>query len=449
MGSNRFRLGVTLRVAALIVTAVLVTWMLEHTPWYVSIAVCAAVLLGQVLELIHYTMRSNREVARFLDAISFDDATQTFSGLSGDSAFRELGAAMGIVQDRLRRGRKEREEQARYLHSLVSHVPVALIAIGQDGDVQLLNLAARRLFESPLTEAVLFQRHGLSFAAGIDALLPGNTAIVRMERASGSLQLKAAATDLTIGGVRRRIISLQNIESEMSAQELAAWQSVIRVMAHEVMNSLTPVSSLSATARDLVQGVLKHLPADDVNAAALKDAVEALEILARRSEGLLNFVQSHRRITGRMVTKLDMLPVQRLFARLHRLLAGDLAGRHIQFTTSVQPETLEVSADADLLDQALINLVRNAIDALQDSANGSIVLSARRDVDGRVAISVADNGPGIAPEQREKVFVPFFTTKKRGSGVGLTLVKQIAAVHGSKVEISQTSGGGATLRMRF
>jgi two-component system nitrogen regulation sensor histidine kinase NtrY len=449
MGSNRFQIGVTLRVAALVFTAVLVTWTLEHTPWYVTIAVCTAVLLGQVLELIHYTMRSNRELARFLDAISFDDATQTFSGLSGDGTLRELGAAMGMVQERLRRGRKEREEQARYLHSLISHVPVALIAIGQEGDAQLLNLAARKLFESPLTEAVQFQRHGLAFAAGIEALLPGNTTIVRMDRTSGTLQLKAAATDLTVGGVRRRIVSLQNIESEMSAQELAAWQSVIRVMAHEVMNSLTPVSSLSASARDLVQGVLKHLPADDVNAAALKDAVEALEILARRSEGLLNFVQSHRRITGRMVTKLDMLPVQRLFARLHRLLASDLAGRHIQFTTSVEPETLEISADADLLDQALINLVRNAIDALQDSANGSIVLSARRDVDGRVAISVADNGPGIAPEQREKVFVPFFTTKKRGSGVGLTLVKQIATVHGSTVEISQTSGGGATLRMRF
>lgn len=449
MGSNGFRIGVTLRAIALIATAVLVTWMLEHTPWYITIAVCAAVLVGQVLELIHYTMRSNRELARFLDAISFDDATQTFSGLSGDSTFRELGTAMGLVQERLRLGRKEREEQARYLHSLISHVPVALIAIGQEGDVQLLNLAARRLFERPLTEAAQFQRHGLPFGAGIEALLPGNTAIVRMERASGTLQLKAAATDLTIGSVRRRIISLQNIESEMSAQELAAWQSVIRVMAHEVMNSLTPVSSLSATARDLVQGVLKHLPVDDANGPALKDAVEALEILARRSEGLLNFVQSHRRITGRMVTKLDMMPVQRLFARLHRLLASELAGRNIEFTTSVEPGTLEISADPDLLDQALINLVRNAIDALQDSTNGHIALSARRDIDGRVMISVADNGPGIAPEQREKVFVPFFTTKKRGSGVGLTLVRQIATVHGSTVEISQTSGGGATLRLRF
>src|SRR5580658_10087422 len=150
MGSNGFRIGVTLRVAALLVTAMLVTWMAEHTRWYVTIAVCAAALLGQVLELIHCTMRSNRELARFLDAISFDDATQTFSGLSGDSTFRELGTAMGLVQERLRQGRKEREEQARYLHSLISHVPVALIAIGQEGDVQLLNLAARRLFERPL-----------------------------------------------------------------------------------------------------------------------------------------------------------------------------------------------------------------------------------------------------------------------------------------------------------
>jgi two-component system nitrogen regulation sensor histidine kinase NtrY len=449
MGFNRFQTGVTLRVAALMVTALVVAWMLEHTPWYVSVTVCATILLGQVTELVHFTLRINRELARFLEALTFDDTTQTFTGLSSDRTFRELGAAMGTVQERIRRGRKEKEEQARYLGSLISHVPVALIAIGQGGDVQLLNLAARRLFEGPLTEAGQFARHGVSFATGVESLLPGNTTLVRMERTSGTLQLKAAATDLAIGGVRRRIVSLQNIESELSAQELAAWQTVIRVMAHEVMNSLTPVSSLSVTAHDLVQSVLQRLALDDPNRPALQDTVEALAVLSRRSEGLLNFVQNHRRMTARMVTKLDMTPVQRLFARLQRLLASELANRNIRFTTSVEPETLEISADPDLIDQALINLVRNAIDALEDSSNGQIVLSARRDVEGRVVLAVEDNGPGIAPEQREKVFVPFFTTKKRGSGVGLTLVKQIATVHGSTVEISQTSGGGATLRMRF
>jgi signal transduction histidine kinase len=215
------------------------------------------------------------------------------------------------------------------------------------------------------------------------------------------------------------------------------------------MNSLTPVSSLTATAHERVREVLEQMPADDPRAAALTDARDALETVARRSEGLLHFVQNHRRLTKRLVTQIEVTSLQRVFARLQRLLAADLAAREILLTTQIEPETLEVAADVDLLDQALINLVRNAIEALRDTSTGRITLFARRDPDGRIAISVADNGPGIAEDQREKVFVPFFTTKRHGSGVGLTLVRQIATVHGATVDVSQTTGGGATVSIRF
>jgi signal transduction histidine kinase len=305
------------------------------------------------------------------------------------------------------------------------------------------------LFGTALTETTQFARHGEAFSVGMDSIRPGTAAILRMERPTGTLQLKVAVTELALGGIRYRLISLQNIESEMSAQEMVAWQTVIRVMAHEVMNSLTPVSSLAATAHDLVTGVIKQLPADDPRAAALTDAAEALETVTRRSQGLLHFVQNHRRLTKHLVTQIEIAPVQRIFARLQRLLAGDLAARDIHLTTAVEPETLEIAADIELLDQALINLVRNAIEALRDTPDGRIGLSAHRDPDGRVAIVVADNGPGIAPDQREKIFVPFFTTKRQGSGVGLTLVRQIATAHAATVDVSSTPGGGATVSMRF
>jgi len=263
------------------------------------------------------------------------------------------------------------------------------------------------------------------------------------------LQLKAAATDVTLAGVRRRLISLQNIENEMSAQEMAAWQTVLRVMAHEVMNSLTPVSSLAATARDLVRDVLSQMPPGDARAIALTDARDALETVARRSEGLLHFVQNHRRLTKPLVTQMQVAPMQRVFARIQRLLATELAANAIQMSTSVEPSTLELAADADLLDQALINLVRNAIEALPDVPAAHIALSARRHPDGRVVIAVVDNGPGIATDQRDRIFVPFFSTKRQGSGVGLTLVRQIATAHGATVDVSQTPGGGATVNLRF
>lgn len=449
MAYSGFRTGVAVRTAALALTIVAVACMIAQTRWYVTITLVLATALAQLVGLVRFATQSSREVARFLDAISFDDTSQSFSGLLGDSAHRELGTAMARVLTQLRVVRSEREEQARYLQTLVAHVPVALISADERGGVQLLNMAARRLFGTALAEKAQFARHGEAFAVGMESIRPGSTAILRMERPTGTLQLKVAVAELALGGVRHRLISLQNIESEMSAQEMVAWQTVIRVMAHEVMNSLTPVSSLAATAHDLVTGVIKQLPAEDPRAVALTDAAEALETVTRRSQGLLHFVQNHRRLTKHLVTQIELAPVQRLFARLQRLLANDLAARDILLTTSVEPETLEIAADTELLDQALINLVRNAIEALRDAPAGRIALSAHRDPDGRVAIVVADNGPGIASDQREKIFVPFFTTKRQGSGVGLTLVRQIATAHGATVDVSNTLGGGATVSMRF
>lgn len=452
LGPYDFYRGMAVRTVLLISTVVLLGWLVSHTDWYVSMGLMAGAAIAETALLMQFATKWSREVTRFLEAVSFEDTTARFSALTSDRAFSGLGIAMARVMERLSRGRAEREEQAQYLQALINHVPVALLAVEDmngKGAVQLLNFAARRLFEGPCVREADFARYGDAFAAGMEHLRPGDGAILRMDRRGGALQLKAAATDLTLMGKRRRLISLQNIENELSANELVAWQTVIRVMAHEVMNSLTPVTSLAETGEGLIAQALSRTPADDPNHATLTDAKEALETLARRSEGLLHFVQNHRRITKRMVADIERVRIERVFARLSRLLAADLAQRAIALAISVEPQTLEIEADAELLDQALINLVRNAIEALRDTHEARIALSAARDLDGRIVIAVADNGPGIAPSAHEKVFVPFYTTKRQGSGVGLTLVRQIATLHGGSVIISETRGGGATVRLRF
>ena len=449
MAFSRFRAGVALRVAALALTVAAAAWLIVGTQWYVLIVLLLAASLAQAIMLAQFATRSSREMARLLDAIAVDDTSPSFSALSDDSAHTELGTAMTRALARLRTWRSEREEQSRYYQTLVAHVPVALISIDDRGNVQLLNVAARRLFETRLCDSSELARHGQPFAVSIESLAAGGSTILRMERTAGALLLKAAATDLSMRGSRCRLISLQNIESEMSAHELAAWQTVVRVMAHEVMNSLTPVSSLAATAHDLVREAVEQTPPDDPRATTLAEASTALETVARRSEGLLHFVQNHHRLTRRLTARIQVTLVRRVFARLERLLASELAARGIQVTASVEPEALELAVDVDLLDQALINLVRNAVDALRDSHDGIIALSAHRDPDGRIAIAVADNGPGIPLEQREKVFVPFYTTKRQGSGIGLTIVRQIATAHGARVDLSNAPGGGALITLRF
>jgi nitrogen fixation/metabolism regulation signal transduction histidine kinase len=449
MAFSGFQSGILLRVAGLLAILAFLAWMAVQTNWYVTMGICAAAALTQAVVLTRYASRAGRETARFMDAIAFDDPSASFLALSRDRSFGALGTAMGRVLEQLRSGRAEREEQSQYLQSLLAHMPVALISVSEHGAVQQLNLAARRLFAGPCETAAGFAQYGENFATGLDVLKPGETAIVRMERRGGTLQLKAAATDVVLGGIRRRLISLQNIEAELTAQELVAWQSVIRVMAHEVMNSLTPISSLAGTARERLEESLVRLAPDAPDRAGLEDAREALDTLARRSEGLLHFVQNHRRLTRRLVAQTGIVPMRRTFTRLQRLLADELKARDIALDVRVEPETLEITVDADLLDQALINLMRNAMDALRDTPSGKITLSAAQDAGGRPLVVVADNGPGIPPDQRERVFVPFYTTKRHGSGVGLTLVRQIAAVHGATVGISDTPGGGTTVSIRF
>jgi two-component system, NtrC family, nitrogen regulation sensor histidine kinase NtrY len=449
MDFSPFQARIVLQVSALVMCLAALTWMIGHTRWYVTIGLVLGIAILQVVLLIRFASRSGREVSRFLNAVALDDPVASFSGLANDTAFAALGTAMTRVLEQLRAGRAEREEQAQYLQTIISHVPVTLASVDEQGRVQLLNHAARRLFESACSDAREFARYGAPFATGLENLKPGESCIVRMERGGGPLHLKAAATGITLAGTRRRLISLQNIETELTAHELAAWQAVIRVMSHEVMNSLTPISSLAGTARGLVTDVLTDLPAEDARRAALSDVGEALETMARRTEGLLHFLQNHRRLARRLETKIEVLSVSRVFARLQRLLAAELATRHIELILSVEPETLEITADAELLDQALINLMRNAIDAVRDEPAARIGLSAHREPGAHVVISVEDTGPGIAPEQREKVFVPFFTTKRQGSGIGLTLVRQIAIAHGATINITDSPGGGARVRIRF
>jgi C4-dicarboxylate-specific signal transduction histidine kinase len=220
-------------------------------------------------------------------------------------------------------------------------------------------------------------------------------------------------------------------------------------MAHEVTNSLTPIASLAETARHLVADLRGDgLTASD-RAAHLIDADEALETLARRSEGLSHFVQNHRRLTRRMEASPVDVPLSRVFARLQRLMADEFASRDIRLELNIRPPDLKVTADAELLDQALINLMRNAMDAVRDRADAIIILSAEPDGEDRVAIMVDDNGPGIPAHLRDKVFVPFFTTRRDGNGVGLTLVRQIAMAHGGSVQLSEAPLGGARVRLRL
>lgn len=409
MAFRKFDTNVTLRVAALFLSMLLSVWLIMETGFYVAAAIMTALSAIQLVGLLQFVKTTHRELKRFMGAVQNSDFSQTFSYNDLGASYKELGEAFSIVFDRFRTARSEREEQAHYLRMLVDHIPVALVTIHDDGRVDALNNAARRMFTPgfPATPAE-FGRFGSELAETISGIEPGESHVVRTDASAASRQLKIAATEIIIGGERLKILSFQDIQSELDATEFDAWRELGRVLTHELMNSLTPVSSLAETATQMLEDLTEKSDVDSEIGAEIEDIHSAVEAVARRSQGLLKFVESYRQVMRVPPPVISQFAITEMFERLDLLMRSDIEERGITILLTVAPQGLQMRADSDLLEQALINLIRNARDALEDSDKKEIAVRATVNARNHVEICVTDTGPGMAPEVAEKIFVPFF-----------------------------------------
>lgn len=448
MGSERFALQIALRIGALFASLLLLAWLIAETD-----LVAVNVLLGvacavQAWRVVHYVQRTNRELGRLLDAIRYDDYQQSFSiGQLGPS-FADLKHSFDDVMARFRAARLDREAQRRYLEALVEHVPVAILAVHDDGKVELLNNAARRLLDSttPTTVDALLTHGGAEFQRDIVQSKGGDRSLTRMTADGVQRHLVLSTTQLTVTGVAVRLVTLQDIQRELDWNELSAWQDMARVLSHEILNSLTPISSLARTADDMVDELAQRTPGRDELVADIHDAIQTL---ARRSDGLMRFVRSYRQFTQMPPPQLRPLALGEYLLRHEKLFQTEWAGRGIELHLDAPAAGLTVLADDTLLDQAVINLLRNAADAASTAKQPQVWLEARISDRGRPVIEIADNGPGVDASLGDKIFLPFFTTKPDGSGIGLALARQVMLVHKGAITALERPGGGALFRLTF
>jgi nitrogen fixation/metabolism regulation signal transduction histidine kinase len=446
MAYRHFRLSVIAQVALILLVCIAAAYLVAVTSYFATIALVLIVLGVQVAVLLNYVQRTNRDLGRFLLTIQHSDFSQSFSAGGSGVPFAELGDAFEGVLQRFRETRSAKEEQASYLNTLVQHVPIAVLAVDAAGRVDLFNHAARRLFGvNELRNLHDFTGFGADFPSNVASLEAGQQVLMKVMRNNEQLQLNVSATELRMRGQDLKIVTLQDIRRELEARELTAWQNLIRVLTHEIMNSVTPISSLATTAGELLSDARGAGAAE----SAISDAQDALDTIAQRGTGLLHFVESYRRLTHLPKPTLRTFSVAELFSRIRQLMRGDLDQRSIELTQTISDEVVELSGDSELIEQAIINLVRNAIDAVGDVQSPEIRISARVDSSGRPTIAVADNGHGMDDEVRESIFVPFFTTKRDGTGVGLSVVQQIMRSHQGSVEVASTPGEGTEIRLAF
>lgn len=262
-------------------------------------------------------------------------------------------------------------------------------------------------------------------------------------------QIAIASTQIIMGGHSEKLVSLQDIQSELDVVQLQAWQDLVRVLTHEIMNSITPVASLAKTAVDLVNDVTEKLGDSPELVEELTDVKDAVNTVARRSDSLMQFVSSYRSLTRLPPPEKSTFKLSDLFEQVTKLAAHEWEDKGITLHTEIDPSELDVAADRDMIEQILINMLQNAAQALADQEDAAVWLKARLNRRGHITIEVSDNGPGIPAAIAKKVFVPFFTTKQDGSGVGLALTRQVMIAHGGSVGLSEREGGGTLFTLTF
>ncbi len=447
---KRFRIQCILRVIFIGATMLLAMFLFYRTTSYMAAGLVALAAVSQVYSLIVYVERTNRELSRFLRSIRYSDFSQTFTGGGRGHAFEELGQAFSAVIDDFRAERSEKEESYRYLLTVIQHIGIGLISFKQDGTVGLMNTAAKRLLRvSHLKNIKSLSDHNRELAGILLQMRSGEKALLQVVDDEDLLQLSIYATEFKMRGDLYTLVSIQNIQSELEEKEIESWQKLTRVLTHEIMNSITPIASLASTVNGLLAEVPE--PAGDGAAATetISDVRNAMRTIERRSQSLLGFVNAYRSLTRIPKPDFRIVPVQELFDNVALLMRPQMAARGIVFADSIEPETLSLTVDPELVEQVLINLLKNAMEAVEGIPGAEVKMVARIDERGRTVIQVIDNGPGIVEETLDKIFIPFFTTKKEGSGIGLSLSRQIMRQHGGTLSVFSEPDTRTVFTLRF
>jgi signal transduction histidine kinase len=342
---------------------------------------------------------------------------------------------MNKVLTNFKNARLEKEESLRYLETVVDHVGIGLISFNAKGEIGLLNRAAKKILKINHAKNISAMDNIVNgLGRFLFQITPGNKNTFKFTDNGEVIQLMIHGTEFRMKNQDLKLISLYNIQAELEEKEIEAWQKLIRVLTHEIMNSITPISSLASTANSMLKNIDKNKDEE------IEDITDALSTIQKRSDGLVNFVNKFRDISKIYKPTFQPVKVSDLFYRIRLLIDSSLSENKIEFSISIMPENLEIVADPDLLEHVLINLIKNSIQAIGASNSGSIKLTGEINERGRAVIKVNDNGPGISEEIIDRIFVPFYSTKKEGSGIGLSISQSIIRAHNGSMWVQSIPG---------
>ena len=443
MNSSAFNIRIILHSALLAITAAIFIWTLSKDHLVVTRFSLGALWIMQIFLLIYYVNKTNRDLLLFLQSFEFQDDTLTFNKKK-KLPFKPLYDEFNRIIENFREVKLEKEMEHQYFLYSIKHVDTGLISFDDHGKIELFNEAAKRLLELEYAQNIHTLNHVKNgLAEQCIQLKPGKQDMVKLIRDHEILSLSMRAAAFKMQDKHIKLISFQNIKNELDEQELDSWQKLIRVLTHEIINSVSPITLLSSTLVKMFEEDGRPKQKSELENEEIANALSGLQAINKRSKGLSRFVESYKSLTKIPDPVITKVKLSELFSQLLSLMEKSISSSNVHIEYEVMPGDLMIHADEKLIEQVLINLIKNALEAGEKIPDFNIKLKGYKEK-GMVKIEVSDTGMGISHDVIENIFVPFFTTKKDGSGIGLSLSRQILRKHGGNLEVISSEGEGAT-----
>ena len=449
---NKFFINLSIRVTLIVLTSVILGIVLPHLDrgYYYTLAGMIFMIILQSWWLVNLVNKTNSDLEKFFSSVQDHDSSVRFSENTKNDSFRKLHDRMNTLNTIIQNVKIQNERTSQFLQSIVDHVDIGLLSFDMNGNIEIYNRAAKRYFD-------VQQAHQLSSLKTsndeifkiINTIKPGQEILHKIKTDNILQSILVKATELKFESNVIKLVSFQDITNELDKKELESWQRLIRVLTHEIMNSISPITSLTS----VISGYFKKkeddnpIPLELIDSQIVSKTLSGLNTIEETGKGLLDFVDKYRSLTSLPKPDLSKFPIDNLFGKCKLLMESNISNK-IKIISNVNPEDIALVADYAQVEQILINLIKNAIEALSGKKNGTIHLKAFY-ADDVTIIQVVDNGIGISGDIIEDIFVPFYTTKKNGSGIGLSLSKQIMQNHDGTISVNSAPDKGSEFTLKF
>ena len=439
-----------LRLGVLLLTTLIWAATLNSEAAFILAIIFLALIGVQIHSLVKELASNEIAIKQFLEGIKNQkDQEEWVSALKNSTLKRSFIE----IENSIRERQQAQESEYQYFRNIVQHVGIGIITFDRSGNVQLYNYAAKKLLNTfySIKNIDLLGEVSPEFLETIKNLKTGGRKLIEVKIGEEIRQLSVYVIELQLHQKEFKLVSIQNIQSELDEKEMEAWRNLIRVLTHEIMNSVTPISSLSNT----THGMLSYLETDEkgnvlMDQEDVDDLRNSIKTIENRSEGLIRFLNEFRSLTHTPTLKLANEDVNLLLMGITQLMQNELSQAKITIHKNFADKLPLVKLDRELIEQVVINLIKNASESFEDTQEDrNIYVTSNLDIKNRVVISVRDNGSGIEPEALTKIFIPFFTTKKNGSGIGLSLSKEIVRKHQGNLSVQSELGTGTEFVLKF